>query len=68
MTVPRACLAAEKQRCYELVCIFRKALPKSADDPVLSGHVRDGASDCRLFPRAISRSGKLISFVRALSF
>lgn len=68
MTVPRARLAAEKQRCYELVCIFRKALPKSADDPVLSGHVPDGASDCGLFPQTILRSGKLISFVRALSF
>jgi len=47
---------------------FRKALPKSADDPVLSGHVPDGTADCRLHPQAISRSGKLISFVRALSF
>lgn len=40
--VPRARLTAEKRRCQELVCIFRKALPKSADDPVLSGHVPDG--------------------------
>lgn len=58
---------AETQRGYELVCIFRKTLPKSADDPVLSGHVPGCAADCSLFPEAISRSGKLISFVRALT-
>lgn len=49
-------------------CIFRQAFLKSADDPVLSGPAPDSASDCRLFPWAISRSGKLINFVRALSF
>lgn len=62
--VPRACLTAEKQRCQELVCIFRKALPKSADDPVLSGYVPDGTNDCRLFPKAFS----LVSFMKTLLF
>lgn len=68
VTVPTAYLAAEMQRCYELACILRKALPKSAGNPVLSGHFPDSASNCRLFPQAISRSGKLISYVMALSF